>query len=100
MSAPLELGWLFPEYEVRHLDVRRDSRLILARVLEHGRLQDVRWCVQHYGLPAIHCFLRDESHPELSRRTLALWRAVLNAHDETWAEARRSRLGSVAPWPF
>ena len=94
-----DLGWLFPELELSKLDVRRDARLILARVLEHGRLQDVRWCVRHYGLPRIHRFFREECHPEISPRTIALWRAVLNARDETWARSPRSRLSSAAPWP-
>jgi hypothetical protein len=50
-------------------------------------------------LPRIHRFFREESHPEISPRTLALWRAALNAHDETWTRSRRSRLSSAAPWP-
>jgi len=94
-----DLAWLFPEHELSNLDLRRDSRLILARVLEHGRLRDVRWCVRQYGLPRIHRFFREESHPEISPRTIALWRAALNAHGETWTRSRRSLLSSAAPWP-
>lgn len=99
VALPRSLAWLFPEHRVSDLDPERDARIVLARVLEHGRMRDVRWCVRRYGLPRIHRFLRDEAHPEISPRTIALWRAALNAKDETWRVPRRSRLSSAAPWP-
>lgn len=99
MAIPESLFWLFPEHDAAELDPERDARLMLVRVLEQGRIQDVRWCVQHYGLDRIHRFLRDEGHPELTPPTLALWRAALNAKDEKWARPRRSQLTNVAPWP-
>lgn len=98
MAIPDTLAWLFPEHDPRCLDPERDSRLLIARIVEQGRMQDVRWCVHHYGLDRIHRFFR-EGHPELSSRTIALWRAALNAKDEQWTVPRRSRLRSVAPWP-
>jgi hypothetical protein len=98
VPIPRGVAWLFPEHDRTSLDPERDARLILARVLEHGRMADVRWCVRRYGLERIHRFLRDEGHPELSPRTLAAWRAALNAKDETWETSRRSRLRSAAPW--
>ncbi|HOU94070.1 MAG TPA: hypothetical protein PLU22_23630 [Polyangiaceae bacterium] len=99
MSLPRSLAWLFPEYALRDLDAERDSRLVLARLLEQGRLEDVSWAVRHYGLERIHRFLRDESSPELSPRTIAIWRAALQAKHEPWATSRRSRLRNAAPWP-
>lgn len=93
------MAWLFPDYDPSELDPERDRRLILARVLEQGRLSDVRWCVRRYGFSGIHEFLRAQAHPELSPKTLALWRAVLNAKHEAWPQSRRSRLRSAAPWP-
>jgi hypothetical protein len=93
------MAWLFPEHPVSALDPERDYRVILSRVLEHGRMVEVRWCVTRYGLPRIHRFLRDEGHPELSPRTIALWRAALKANDEVWKTSRRSQLRSAAPWP-
>jgi hypothetical protein len=99
VAIPQSLAWLFPEYLPSGLDPKRDARLILARVLEHGRLQDVRWCVRRYGFERIHHFFRAEAHPEISEKTIALWRAVLNAKHEEWTRSRRSRLRSAAPWP-
>jgi hypothetical protein len=99
VSLPKSLAWLFPEHALRDLDAERDARLVLARLLEHGRLQDVRWAVKRYGLERIHRFFREESSPELSARTIGLWRVALGARDEPWATSRRSQLRSAAPWP-
>lgn len=99
VAVPDTVAWLFPEYARTELDPGRDARLVLARVLEQGRMEDVRWCVGRYGLERIHRFLREEGHPEISPRTIALWRAALGAKDERWAIPRRSRLRSAAPWP-
>ncbi|MBW2533365.1 MAG: hypothetical protein JRI55_17875 [Deltaproteobacteria bacterium] len=99
MGIPPAMAWLFPEHEPSRLNAARDKRLILARVLEQGRMQDVRWCVRHYGLSEIHRFFREDAHPEISDKTVALWRVALRARDEHWRSPRRSRLRSVAPWP-
>jgi hypothetical protein len=96
---PRTFAPLFPEIDLRRLDVQRDARVVLARVLEHGRMEDVAWCVRHYGLDRIHTFFRDEGDPSLSPKTIAAWRLVLDARNETWVQSRRSALRSVAPWP-
>lgn len=97
--VPRSMAWLFPETTPARLDPERDARLVIARVVERGRLADVRWCMRRYGLDRIHRFFREEAHPELSPRTIALWRVVLDARKEPWATSRRSRLASSAPWP-
>ena len=80
------------------LQTRRDANYILPRVLEFGRLVEVRWAIATYGMEGIHRFLRDVGHPELSDRTLRFWRVVLNAKDETWASPPAWRKSSAAPW--
>lgn len=99
MAIPNSLAWLFPEHDPRRLDLERDARLILARVLEHGRLDDVRCCVELYGLEGIHEFFRRAAHPEVSQKTVALWRGALKAKGEAWPNSRRSELRNVVPWP-
>ncbi|MCC6875525.1 MAG: hypothetical protein IT378_14560 [Sandaracinaceae bacterium] len=97
--VPKSLGWLFPEVSVARLDAERDAEYLLARILERGRLDDVRWCIRRYGLERIHHFLRNVGHPELSARTLNYWRVVLRAKDERWATSPSWRRHSGAPWP-
>lgn len=70
----------------------RDADFVIPRVLEHGGLAEVRWLVEAVGEDRIHRFLREVGHPELSRPTLALWRAVLRAEEEVWA--------APPPWRF
>ncbi len=76
----------------------RDRRYVLARVLERGRLVDVRWVVHADGEEAVHQFFRDGGHPELSRPTLALWRAFFNETGDAWQSPATWRKSSSAPW--
>jgi hypothetical protein len=98
-TLPRSLAWLFPEADPSAIEVDRDARYVLARVLEFGRMRDVAWCVRHYGYDRIHTFFRSEGDPSLTPKTVALWRLVLDARDESWAQSRRSRLRKLAPWP-
>ena len=93
------LRWLFPEVVFGELRLQRDEGFILARVLERGRLVDVRWAIDAYGLPEIHRFLRDEGHAELGERTLTFWRAVLRAGKEKWKSPPPWRRSRIASWP-
>src|SRR5262249_24561949 len=78
-ELPAAIRWLFWEFDVEQLDTGRDADTILARVLEHGRMADVRWAIATYGFDRIHRFFRDVGRPELSDRTLQFWRAVFRA---------------------
>jgi hypothetical protein len=95
---PRTMRWLFWETDFDALDPSKHANFILARVLEHGRMPEVRWVIATYGLERIHHFLRDVGHPELSARTLAFWRAVLRAGSERWASPPAWRKSSIARW--
>jgi hypothetical protein len=62
---------LFWETRPARVDLERDVDYVLARVLEFGRLVDVRWVLRRYGLERVHTFLATSGHPELSPRPLA-----------------------------
>jgi hypothetical protein len=71
---------LFWNVDFESLDVERDADLILARVLERGRMVDVNWVLETYGLERIHRFFRAAPRPELSScadprplRTIRTW---------------------------
>jgi len=55
--------------------------------------------MDRYGLERIHRFFRDEGDPEISPRTIAFWRLILDAREEPWATSRRSQRTNIAPWP-
>jgi hypothetical protein len=92
------MRWLFWEVDFGALDTEAHGDYILPRILERGRLEDVRWAIDTYGLVRIHAFFREVGHPELSGRTLAFWRALLQAEDETWQAPSRFRANNSAPW--
>ncbi len=98
MRLPEDLRWLFWEVDFDALDTAEHADSILARILEHGRMRDVRWVITTYGTDRIHRFFRDVGHPEMSARTLAFWRAGLHAEDEPWQSPPAWRTSSSAPW--
>ena len=56
VRLPRNMKSLFWNVEFRRLDADRDADFVLARVLERGRLRDVRWVIRHYGIPRIRRF--------------------------------------------
>ena len=95
---PRDLKCLFWEVDFRKVDDERDVDYLLARVLEHGRLEDVQWVMKRYGLPRIHRFYREVGHPEVTERTRAFWRVVLHAERERWPKPPAWRQLNVGPW--
>lgn len=98
LVVPAEHRWIFWEVDADQLDLERDADFILARVLERGGIEQVRWLMRDLGLERIHRFFRDVGHPELSARTIRFWRVVLHAEDESWATSPAWRSHSSAPW--
>lgn len=98
MQPPPERRWLFWEVDASRIDLEAHADYVLARVLEHGTLDDVRWAIATYGLDGIRRFFREVGHPEMSDRTVGFWRAVLHAENERWATPPDWRRSSSAPW--
>jgi hypothetical protein len=97
-TLPVELRWLFWDVDPNLINVETDADSVLARVLESGRLVDVRRVIALYGLERIHRFFRTVGHPALSRRTIDFWRALFRAEDEPWATPPTWRTSIAAPW--
>ena len=98
MSVPVEQAWLFWDVNPDAIELARDRRYVLGRVLERGRLADVRWAHSQYGTDGVREFFANGGHPELSRRTRAFWRAFFKVTEEEWPDASSSRKTSAAPW--
>jgi hypothetical protein len=96
--VPAEHVWLFWDVNPDAIDLVRDRRYVLGRVLERGRLMDVRWAVSQYGLEGVRDFFRAGAHPELSRRTRCFWRAFFKKTGDEWPDASSFRKHSAAPW--
>ena len=99
MSIPEEMRWLFWDADVGSIDIDRDAVDILARVLERGRLADVKWAMRTYGLERIRRFFAESGHPGISRRTLSFWKAFFGTEGKTWRAKASFRMSSSIPWP-
>jgi hypothetical protein len=95
---PESLRWLFWDVDFDGLDAESQADAVLARVLENGRLQDVREVLALYGKERIHRFFREVAHPLISERTRTFWRALFEAENEPWPTAPSFRTTSSAPW--
>lgn len=98
-QLPADLRWLFPEVDFVALDAERDRAFVLGRVLERGRLADVRWALETYGDAGVLAFLRHSGCVELSSRTLGFWRAYFKAENESWNTPPAWRRNNSAHWP-
>jgi hypothetical protein len=99
MSAlPDSMRWIFWDVDFDSLDLEIHADAILARVLEHGRLQDVRAIADLYGTERIHDFFRRGALSVVTERTRSFWRAFFDARDEPWPNPPDFRNSSSAPW--
>jgi hypothetical protein len=98
MQISKDMHWLFWDVEAEAVDIERDINYILGRVLERGRLQDVRWAIEVYGIERIHRFFRESGNLEISNRTLSFWKAFFRAEDEIWKTPPSWRNNNSAPW--
>jgi hypothetical protein len=96
-TVPDSLRWLFWDVDVDLVDLEEHAATVLGRVLENGRLCDVRLVLEIYGTRRILEFFRDGGHSLLSERTRSFWTAFFGV-DETWPTRPDFRSPSVAPW--
>jgi hypothetical protein len=95
--VPRFAHWLFWEHDIASLDVARHANTIIARIVEHGTLREVRWMLEGIGASRVRRFFREVPHPDVSERTRRFWRAYFRA-SERWPEPPRWREHSSAPW--
>jgi hypothetical protein len=95
--VPDSLRWLFWDLDVDGVDLEEHAAAVLGRVLEHGRLCDVRLVLDIYGTRRIQSFFRDGAHPLISERTRRFWYSFFGA-DEKWPMRPDFRNSSAAPW--
>jgi len=98
VKLPLSLRWLFWDLDFDRVEPEAHADAVLARVLEPGRLEDVRIVLDLYGPERILRFFREVGHPNISDRTRQFWRAFFHAEEEPWASPPAWRKSSSAPW--
>ena len=96
--VPEAQRWLFWEADLARLDADEHADYVLARVLERGRLEDVRWAASHYGVERIRELFETRAHPEITTRTRRLWQAFFEVEEDAWPKRAPFRNNSSAPW--
>lgn len=81
MELPLELEWMFPEYEFAIMDIDTHRGVIIERVLERGDWDQTRWLFATYGEAEIRQWVQRYGFRLLSRRSFTLWRLVLDIEE-------------------
>jgi hypothetical protein len=94
---PPEMRAFFWDVDYDALDLETHADAILARVLEYGRLVDVRWALATYGPERIRAFFREVAHPLINDKTRTFWRAYFRA-EEPWVTPPAWRKSSAVPW--
>lgn len=98
MRLPRQMKWIFWDVDFETIDADEHADGILARVLERGHLEDVRWLIDAYGMDRIHTFFMEVGSSEISFRTRNFWRLVFDAKEEPWAEPPAWRRHSSQHW--
>jgi hypothetical protein len=73
---------LFDDTRVEDIDPEKHAPFIIARVLDRGTIRSVAALLRLYDRERIRDFLRNGGARQISRRTLALWKAFLNLSSE------------------
>ena len=87
---PKKLAPLFPEYELSNLNAGRDKTLVLARALESGGPDEIKWAFKRYGRKELAGFVAADGARLLGPRSLRLWSLVLKVRPKAppgWREA-------------
>lgn len=70
------------------------ERVIMERVMERGRWDDMRWLVAQFGRERLGQYLRERGHRVLPPRELRFWAMVSRVPDamaDDWVRAARDR---------
>lgn len=73
--SPLERKSLFWDTDVEKLDVKKDAKYIIERVLDFGRDVDVRWVWSTYSKSLLKEVV--DNSRSLREKTKALWTLIL-----------------------
>lgn len=77
-DIPLDMAWLFPEYEFAAIGIQSHQGVIIERVLERGSWEQVRWLFAAYSKADVAGWVEKHGFRLLSKRSFALWRLVLD----------------------
>ncbi len=75
-SSIILLQSIFWEFDLKTLDMFKAKKLIIERVLEKGKLIQIKWLFKNYSLEEVYKVL--ESSMNISSKSLRFWISFLN----------------------
>ncbi len=85
---------LFDDVRPEAIDLEAHAPFVIARVLDRGTMRSVSALVRTYGMDRIERFFTDGGASQVSRRTLALWRAFFGLSEEQCTSTSSPRIRS------
>ena len=92
-ELPESLYIFFQELNPAHLDLVRDSEIIIERTLRFGNRAELRWLFAHYGRQRIASWVSDMGIYRLPKRHLSFWCLLLDIEAPVQHERK-------AIWPY
>ena len=78
MTLPKFLQSTLWSYDLKSLDPKKDYRLIITQVLNHGNWEQVQWLKKTYGLEKIKKVVKNPSRGLWYDDVLNYWQIVLS----------------------
>jgi hypothetical protein len=93
---PRRLHQFFWDADPVKIHLRQHAAYIIARLLEHGDLEAIRWLLANYTEPEIASVVKQSQ--QLSRKTANFWRLRLGIPESEVYALNRAYL--LSPEPF
>ena len=78
VSIPSTLAPFFQEYDLPHLDPRRDAATIIERTLQFGNRLEIRWLFTQYPRAQITAWVKHFGKDRLPNPHRTFWRLILD----------------------
>lgn len=73
-----KLKGILSSYDIEKISFKRDKRLIIESVLNHGGDEEVEWVLKNYKRREIIAVLKNPSRGFWNRKSLNFWLSIFN----------------------
>ncbi len=78
MNLPSQFSYLFPEFDIKSIDLDKHSDIVIERILRYGGVKEIRWLFKNYSKEKVKEFLRIKGKKRLDKRDYNFWEIILN----------------------
>lgn len=81
-SLPKSMQFLYPEFDIKTLNLLRDRIIVVTRILGQGSIKDLRWLFSTYSEPLLMEIVAKHGSRLLSKRSWNFWRLYFFVSDD------------------